>query len=312
MDYKQTADHWDNQHFDQDYLRAEWSFHPYAKARLNKLLGFNSREEWFHHRYLAGRSGLRALGIGVGTCETEVNILSLGAIAHYDFYDVSPAALEDGKRRALEKGIADKVGCHCQNIHQVDLEPGSYDVITFIASLHHIEDLEGILAKCYEALAPGGVLWAAEYTGPDRFDYPPEHTDLARRIYRALDPSLKKSWEPELRFPTVHEVIEADPTESVHSSRIIDVAGRIFDDLEILPTYGTFAFILSWSLNHDALYDTPQGREFFQTVLDLDQALIDSGQLPHYFAYLIGRKPGRVRSAVGRFSTALKCLFGKG
>lgn len=292
MDHSRTANHWDTQHFDPVFLRAEWSFHPYAKARLHRQLGgVAAREEWFYFRHLAGRSGLRALGIGVGLCESELRLLSTGAIARYDLYDVSPAALAGGKADAERLGLADKATFNCADIHQTDLEPGSYDLITFIASLHHIDDLEGILTKCRRALAPGGLLWAAEYIGPDYFQFPDEHTELARRVFRILDPALKKPNTPELFFPSREEVISVDPTESVHSSDIESVMRRVWPDVEVIGTYGTFAFIMSWCMNQDAWYDTDLGREAFQTVLDLDTALIDSGQLPHYFAYFIARMP---------------------
>ena len=45
-----------------------------------------------------------------------------------------------------------------------------------------------------------------------------------------------------------------------------------FEDVEFIPTYGTFTAILMWSLNHDALYETEQGRNFMQLVMDMDTA----------------------------------------
>ena len=189
MDLQRTSKHWDSHHFSDDFLRAEWSFHPEAKARLHRQLGAPSREVWFHNTYLAGRSGLRALGVGVGRAVTEVNVLSLGAIGHYDLYDLSPAALADGEAYAESRGLADKADFICADFQLADIPDGSYDVITFIASLHHIEQLDVTLAKCRRALAPGGVLWAAEYIGPDYFEYPPEHTLLARKVFHLLDPA---------------------------------------------------------------------------------------------------------------------------
>lgn len=293
IDVTRTAEHWDKQHFEASFLRGEWSFHPAAKARLHDRIlgGVSAREEWFWKRYLAGRSGLKALGIGVGRCESELRLLTTGTICHYDLFDLSTVALDYGRRDAERHGVEQLASFHAKDVRPVDLPDNYYDVITFIASLHHIVDLEGMLKKCERALAPGGVIWAAEYIGPDYFDYPRDHTELARRFYRIIDPDLKKAWEPELRFPTVQEVIDVDPTESVHSSKIPIIMKSIFPDLDVIPTYGTFAFILFWCLNHDALYDTDKGRQFARTVMHLDTALLDSGRLPHYFAYLIARKP---------------------
>jgi SAM-dependent methyltransferase len=198
--------------------------------------------------------------------------------------------LNDAHLTAEAMGVANRANFINASIQDVKFEDETYDLITFIASMHHISGLESVLQKCYRALAPGGILWAAEYIGPDYFDFPAEHTRLAMRFWNGLDPKLTKSWEPALRFPTVEEVIAADPTESICSSRIISSMAATFSELQIVPTYGTFAFILSWGLNPDAIYENARGDDLVESVLEIDSALIDSNRLPHYFAYAIGRK----------------------
>lgn len=303
-----AADYWDQRHFDPTFLRGEWSFHPLAKTRLHRILGdVESREQWFHDRYLLGRNGLRALGIGVGRAASELTLLTKGAIDRYELFDISPVALADGQREAERLGVADKAVFRNEDIQATELPDNSYDVITFIASLHHMTELEAVLRKCARALAPGGVIWAAEYIGPDYFQYPPEHTDIARRLYRMMHPDLRRTGEPELKFPSQEDVIANDPTESPQSSQIEEVFRRVWPDAEVIGTYGSLAFMVMWTLDHDALYDSAAGREAFRTLLDLDTALIDAGALPHYFAYLIGRKPaasprGLARRVAGRIA----------
>jgi ubiquinone/menaquinone biosynthesis C-methylase UbiE len=291
MDHTKTATHWDTQHFNKTFLRAEWSFHPFAKARLHQLLEAPSRENWFHDRYLKGRSGMKALGIGVGKAETEINLMGLGGFARYDLFDVSSVALAHGRKSANEHGLSRVTNFICGDIHSADLPSGSYDVITFIASLHHMENLNEILLTCDRLLAPDGLIWAAEYIGPDFFQFPDADTAFAKALYRALDPAILRAGEPELKFPSRADVIEVDPTESVHSSEIEKAMRTIWPDLDFIGTYGTLIFIISWCMDHDAWYDTDKGREAFQTILDIDSAMIDAGRLPHYFAYLIARKP---------------------
>ena len=203
---------------------------------------------------------------------------------------MSELALDAVRREAASVGVDDEIGFHCQNFESVDPGVERYDIVTFIHSLHHIAELDTTLAKCKAALKPGGRLWAVEYIGPDRFDYPGEHTEFARRFYRSVHPGLKKLWTPELTFPMRDEVIAADPTEAIHSSDIPRAIHAAFDQVERIDTYGTFAFILSWGLLADALHEAPMGREFMNTVLDIDKMLIDSRQLPHYFAYFIATK----------------------
>jgi SAM-dependent methyltransferase len=290
MDTDRTSQHWDRQHFDPTFLRGEWSFHPAAKARLHKLLGYGSREEWFWATYLDGRKNLRGIGIGVGRAETELALISTGVFSHYDLYDISPVALDAARQQAAARGIGQQVACICADIHTIELAPESYDIVTFVASLHHIDELDGVLQKCRVALKPGGHLWAVEYIGPDRFQYPDEHTAFAKRFYRSIHPGLKKLWTPELTLPSVDEVIAVDLTEAIHSSQIPEAINKVFAKVDTLYTYGTFACILFWGLLHDALYEAPLGNEFVATVMDIDAMLIDRGELPHYFAYFVATK----------------------
>lgn len=291
MDIQRAAEYWDAQHDADTFLRAEWSFHPLARARLHRMLGYDSREEWFAGTYLAGRPARRALGVGVGPAQSELRLLAIGAVERYDLYDVSPASLASGREEAERLGLSERATFVCEDIHRAALPPETYDLVTFFHSLHHIEELDAVLAACYTALAPGGLFWATEYIGPDRFAYPDADTAFAKRLYRVLDPDVKKAWEPELRFPTPEEVAAADPTESPHSSAIVPAMRRAFPQVDVVPFYGTLPFILSWCLNPDAIHDTEKGRDAFQAILDIDTAMIDAGQLPHYFAFLIGHKP---------------------
>jgi ubiquinone/menaquinone biosynthesis C-methylase UbiE len=290
LDLKRTAEHWDRAHFSPEVQLAEWQNHPLARERMIRLLGGRVRERWFTETYLPATGVERGLGIGVGTGATEMEILKSGAVKHFDLWDVSSASLEAVRQHAARFGAADRITTNVGDIHTADLGENRYDVITFIASLHHIENLDGVLEQCHRALKPGGVLWAAEYVGPDRFDFPPEHTTLARDLFMGLDLSLRKSWEPVLRFPTRQEVIEVDPTESIHSADIPSAIQRHFDRVAETPTYGSFAFIMFWGLNHDAIYQRPEGESLVRAILAIDEALIDSGKLPHYFRHIVAYK----------------------
>ncbi|MDR3533229.1 MAG: class I SAM-dependent methyltransferase [Rhodopila sp.] len=295
-----TAEFWDREHFSPEMQRAEWQNHPLARERMVRLLGGRVRERWFAETYLPANGVERGLGIGVGAGATEMELLGSGAIRHFDLWDVSSAGLAAAREHAARYGAADRVITNVGDIHSANLGENRYDVITFIASLHHIDNLDGVLAQCHRALKPGGVLWAAEYIGPDRFDYPPEHTSLAHDLFMGLDPDLKKSWEPVLRFPTRQEVIDADPTESVHSADIPAAIRRNFDQVQVTPTYGSFAFIMFWGLNHDAIYARPEGERLVRAILAIDEALIDAGKLPHYFSHIVATKLTRRQSLAKR------------
>lgn len=291
---QRTAEYWDRHHLTTEHHRSEWSCHPFVLERLHeKILEANSPEEWFIRNYITHGPLDRAVGIGVGTAGLELRLVSFGAVNHFDLYEVSQASLDQAREDARILNIEDRIRYLCEDFTKVSVAPETYDLVTFISSLHHMDPLDETLEKVYAALKPGGMMFAFEYVGPDRFNYPREHTRIAERLYEVLDPSLRRWPQLPLTWPTPAAVIEADPTESIHSGDILDTVRRIFPHVDVKPMYGTLCFILFWGLHPDAIYDTEKGRDLIRLVLDLETALVDSGQLPSYFNLIVGFKPSR-------------------
>jgi hypothetical protein len=78
--------------------------------------------------------------------------------------------------------------CICADIDALELGVESYDLVTFIASLHHMNNLADINAK--KQLRPSRRLWAVEYIGPARFQFPDEDTALLSRGASQLEEIL--------------------------------------------------------------------------------------------------------------------------
>lgn len=268
--------------------RAEWYAHPLVQERLLRQRQGRSIEEWFAAKYLTGRRMQRGLAIGAGTANFELNLLQSGAVETFDLYDVSEASLNQAHATARAMGMENAVRCFCADVNESEFLQ-QYDLITFISSMHHVENLEATLTRMHSLLAVGGMLLAHEYVGPDRFAFPESDLRLPRQLFQVLDPRLKAPW-PELPLPTAAAVIAADPTEAVHSSAIIETLQSIFEYVEITPLKTSLAFILWYGLDHDALYDTPQGMDLVRVLMALDELLVDGGEMPNYFAYLAASK----------------------
>lgn len=285
----QTASYWDEYVSQPELNQAEWMAHPLVQEHFNRVRGGLTLEDWFINKYLAGKSVRRALGIGAGVASFELYLMHRGLVEAYDLYDVSSVALARAEETARAYGVADRVRFYCQDLSQLELPAASYDLVTFISSLHHVTHMESTLHQMYNALVPGGLLFANEYIGPDRFAFPEVDCQVAQRLYRILDPALRSPW-PELPLPNPQDVINADPTEAVHSSDIVAVLSRVFDTLEITPLKNALTFIIWWGLNHKALFETEQGFDLVRHILDIEAALITTGRLPNYFSYLAARK----------------------
>jgi SAM-dependent methyltransferase len=290
MDLARTAAYWDAFALTTPQCNpAEWLDHPLTRARLEHLRGGRSVEQWLIDRHLTAGPVARAASLGAGVATIELELLQRGAVQHWDLYDISQRSLDYAWENAKRLGLHDRITLHCADFEEITLAPDTYGLITFISSLHHVANLRDMLQKVNGALTPHGVFFADEYVGPDRFAYPPEAAALAQRFYRTIDPGLRSPW-PELPLPTPDMVTAADPTESIHAAAIIPMVREYLSEVEITPFNHAFAFIIWWGLRHEALYSTPEGLDLVQTILDYDNALVNSGRLENYFSYIVGKK----------------------
>lgn len=163
---EQTAEHWGQSYFSETFNRREWQAHPLSIQRQYELQGNLMREEWLFSRYLNRKRVQRAASLGAGRAETEIALLELGAVEHFDLFDVSSVGIEYAKSIAEEKGFGHKVTCHVGPIGCAELNENTYDLITFVASLHHMEPLAETLERANRALTQRGIIWCAnEYIG---------------------------------------------------------------------------------------------------------------------------------------------------
>lgn len=157
----------------------------------------------------------------------------------------------------------------------------------------------------------GGYLWCVnEYVGPDRFNYPARHVDIAARVHSRLPVEFRKHQLDFIELPTPEDVAAADPSEAPTSSQILPTMRAMFPKMEVKELYGAFAFIIFWGLQHDALYDTDEGRLLVRHLLEIDEVLGESKFIPSYFAHVVVKKP----KGFSRLSTLVrfkaKAIFG--
>ena len=265
--------------------RAHWKIHPSVIRNFETLLGNQTSGEW-----LAGQirdPAPRAMSIGCGTAKFEIELLVQGTVEHCDLWDISAAALEKAADNAEHAGVAHRISIHRGDA--LKSPERGYDLMIFQDSLHHATDLDATLDFTRSALRSGGWVFAEEYIGPSRFAFPPEHVDLAQRLYRMLAEDLRCQW-PELPLPDPEAVAAADPTEAVESDRILESMGK-FSDCRTVLFGGALPYIIWHGLNHDALWDTGRGRELVDVLLELDWALTQSQKLPSYFGVILARDP---------------------
>ncbi len=293
--FETTAKYWDTyleQHLadGENANRAEWLTHPTAQLHHSLRRGNRTLEAWIADVALGGVPRSRGVGIGAGRAAIELGLLESNAVGHFDLLDVSAVALEMAEHNAADMGVSDRIALSACDVSSYDLGVARYDLVTCIGSLHHVPELDTAVQSCARALTDDGVLVAYEYVGPDRFATGEVERELARRLYRALDPALRNPC-PELPLPNPDDVIAADPTEAVHSSRILEVLSTNFDQIDIVHHGGALAYTLWWGLAHDQLFESKDGWDFVEVLLQTDHALTSTGVIPDYFVTVAASQP---------------------
>lgn len=138
---------------------------------------------------IAKSSGGKVLEIGCGYGYLSLELARSGL--DVTGIDLSPKSIEVAKRFAKENPYIKGFGSLeyvCADINSMDIGEEKYDSIVFFGTLHHMEDLTGVIDKVHRGLRQNGNLIISE---PIRDNFTRESAEFAA-ILRAVLPT----WVP--------------------------------------------------------------------------------------------------------------------
>jgi ubiquinone/menaquinone biosynthesis C-methylase UbiE len=124
------------------------SLHGHRTKRLFELMDIN------HLR------GKKVLDVGCGDGSYPVLYSLLGAEVWA--FDLSPVAVEIGKRSAEANGVSDRCKFSIQNASSMSYGDAVFDIIVFQRSLHHVIKYPRVHEETLRVLKPGGMVVIAE------------------------------------------------------------------------------------------------------------------------------------------------------
>lgn len=107
----------------------------------------------------------RVLSLGCGIGDTELLLARhVGSVCGVD---ASPAAIRQAEADR-ERASVKNAQFYCSTVEAFPASPGSFDAVVAVFFLHHLpeEAIDCVLARSWEWLRPGGVLYALD---PNRF-----------------------------------------------------------------------------------------------------------------------------------------------
>ena len=263
-----------------------WS-EKYVRPLLTEL-GFHSLQDFFVQHILryTDEPTIRLLSIGAGNCELDLALAEhLKATGHsnirYECLEINPQMLQRASSRARELGIAELMVFTEQNI--ADWEPGQqapHQVIICRQFLHHVVELETLMIKLKQAMAPRGLLLVDDMVGRNGHMRWPEALAVVEELWADLPVKYK--------YHHLHGV-----TNKRYNNWDCSITGyegiRAQDILPLLRQHFAFETFIAFGNIIDVFVDRPYGPNFnvdsasdlafIDRVQRIDQTAIETGQI---------------------------------
>ena len=132
----------------------------------------------------------RLLSLCAGEARIEADLVARSGVAcDLTLVDLSAEMLRRAAARFPES-VALRLAQG--QVESFTAQDGRYDAVMFVSGLHHVVELEAVLARCAAALAPDGEFWLiGEQVGPVGNRLPADARVVADALFRALPERLR-------------------------------------------------------------------------------------------------------------------------
>jgi len=297
-----TTDVWAERHLDPHYWKGliHWGQLPQVEKYINRKITGSSDLNYIGYtaeRYfkpLREKGPIRMMSLCCGIGQFELTWLKQGIVDQVIGYDVSQACIDAANQSAQADGLQDKA-----KFIQFDLNNGefadseTFDVILNQAALHHVENLEHLLAECRKVSTDHTVFINHDYIGPNHHQWTEKQLEYINKVMTLLPDSLKESLtNPGVTYQhksalSMEEMLRLDPSEGVRAKDITKVMDQYFEISDYKPFGGTILHVL---LNDIAgNFATPEHAALLDLLILLEESLINEGVLESDFAYWVAR-----------------------
>ena len=150
-------------------------------------------EDLFLEKYLKGMPVEHVLSICCGFGQVERIFASrLTQLKHCLGLDISPHAIERAQELAANEGFGSVLHYEVADLNTYDWPAGAYDLVIANGALHHIANLEEVLAAIRRSLKPRGCLYACECIGPNYQDHPKRHVEIINAFAFLVPPHMRR------------------------------------------------------------------------------------------------------------------------
>lgn len=263
------------------------NLYQYYTSRLMHELGIENID---FRGYLARRlkthpdRSIRILSLASGAARIEEGIID-GFDPHrieLTLTDINPGLLAKAKTRLANKARAQSM---VMNVNQLCLPSRAFDIILCVSALHHVVELERVMAQAAAALVEDGEFWSiGEYVGRNGTRLFEDAYCVADGFFRQLPRKYRINRNPGSSRKLDERLPNSDCSitcfEGIRSEEIEAVMARDFVPVEVIK-FDCFLwrlFNLAYLDNYDL--DREEDREIVEKAVRLETEFVHSGGRP--------------------------------
>ncbi len=235
------------------------------------------------------------LALGVGMAFTEEHLLRNDYAQHIVAYEMSATAVERAKQRLSEAGLGDRIEMRAADVLEDNLPDASFDAVFVQAAIHHFYRIDDMFELMHRVLRPGGLLVYDEYVGPDLHVWDKEVIDLLDELNACLAPQYRWDWHVQAERregpkPSKEWMLQHDPSEGVHASRILPLTYQWFDVIDRADYGGTILRPFFSGILRNFDWADPKDQTVARLIVLIERLLTRHSVIPHYQTSIVARR----------------------
>ena len=265
------------------YAHANWWIIPELKKRWNKKISHSQDvgyEEYVYKKYLQGKTNLKLLSLGSGSCSHELIFAQQPCFSEVRCVDMSDRLLAKAKQEASDLGLKNMV-FEATDVNQLEFQEGAYDMVLFHSSLHHFKNIHGLIgSKVFAAIKNTGLLVINDYVGPNRLQWTKKQLKETNQILQGVVPENRRRRlttgivKQKVDGPGWYRMLLTDPSEAVESENILPAIHKHFTPLEEKQLGGNILMLLLKDISHHFLDGSNETKELLTKLFVLEDEFL--------------------------------------
>jgi len=268
------------------------------QRHLNRTATGNPDQDWLSHvrMHHLGETLRRVLVLNCGYGYLERALARQGGIDEILATDAN-ADLVANARLQAERLHLTRISYAVVDVERDPMPAGPWDAIFAEGLLHHVSDLEGLLARIHAELSPRGRVVFSDYTGPARFQHGEAAWDNVARYFRVLPERIRRdpasgtlAWS---RPPVdAARLARENPAETARSEEILPLARKTFAVRAELSGGGGLLHPLLNGLSMG--FRAGEDEKLLAVLCAAEAHLAESGLVPPIFTVFVGERRDRM------------------